>query len=143
VYTYTATATDQSGNTSTATAKLTVDTTRPTGVATSTAPDPTNNGTVPFKITFNEDVTDFTQSDLVVSTGIVSAFTKVDPKTYTFNVTVTDNSIVTVSAGAGAAQDAAGNLTPRSAARSTAGSPPRRSRRSPRTRPTWRRTTWS
>ena len=111
VYTYTATATDQSGNTSTATAKLTVDTTRPTGTASSTAPDPTNNGTVPFKITFNEDVTDFTQTDLVVSTGVLSAFTKVDARNYTFNVTVTDNSVVTVSVPAGAAQDAAGNLT--------------------------------
>jgi hypothetical protein len=95
--------------TATLTHGLVVDTTAPTAKITSTAPEPTSANPVPFTVTFSEDVTGFTASDLVVTNGTVGNFTAVDAKTYTFTVTPTAPGAVTVNVAANAATDAAGN----------------------------------
>ena len=76
-------ATDLAGNSNTASAPVTVtvDTTVPSVSLDTTAADPTNSDTVNFTATFDEDVTGFVQSDIVVaidgipaSNSLITAF---------------------------------------------------------------------
>jgi hypothetical protein len=87
------------------------DTTAP--VPTITTPgvtDPTNDSPIPFQVQFSENVRDtFTESDVSVTNGTISGFTKVNDTTYTFNVTPTAPGAVTVSLATGAAEDRKGN----------------------------------
>lgn len=110
-YTITATATDRLGNTGTATSTngLVIDTTAPIPTVSSTAPEPTKTSPIPFKVTFDTDVTGFASADVTVSNGSVSNFTPVDARTYTFNVIAGGQGAVAVSVAAGVATDTAGN----------------------------------
>ena len=87
------------------------DTTGPVPTITTTAADPNNLASIPFKIAFDENVTGFDQTDVAVTNGTLSGFTQVDDKTFTFNVAPTADGAVTVSVAAGAAQDKAGNAS--------------------------------
>jgi hypothetical protein len=110
-YTITATATDAAGNASTASSgfQLVIDTTAPTASITTVAPNPTNLASVPFTVTFSEDVTGFTAAGLTVTNGAVSNFTMVNAHTYTFNVNTGIDGTVTVQVNASAGVDVAGN----------------------------------
>ena len=85
------------------------DTVGPTPSITTTASDPTNLAEIPFTVTFDEKVTGFDQSGVVVTNGAISNFVAVDQKTFTFDIAPTTDGPVGVSVAAGAAQDAAGN----------------------------------
>ena len=85
------------------------DTTAPTVAVTSASASPTANATVQFVVTFSEDVTGFTQSDLAVTNGTISGFGTVSASTYRFNVTRTNQGPITVTVPANAATDIAGN----------------------------------
>jgi hypothetical protein len=86
------------------------DTTGPTPtITTPGVTDPTNDTPIPFQIQFDENVVNFDQLDVSVTNGTISGFTKVDNKTFTFNVTPTADGAVTVSLAAGAAEDKKGN----------------------------------
>ena len=104
-------ATDSGTNGNLAATDVTVvsDRTAPTTVITTTVTSPTNASTLPFTVTFSEDVTGFVEGDVVVANGTISNFTAVDAKTYTFDVTPTIDGDVTVSVAAAVATDAASN----------------------------------
>jgi hypothetical protein len=87
------------------------DTTGPRPTITSTVADLNNVSPIPFKVTFNEDVTGFAVGDIEVTNGTVVAgsFVAVNAREFTFDVTPTANGDVTVSIEAGAAEDEAGN----------------------------------
>ena len=87
------------------------DTTGPVPTIATTASNPTNLASIPFSITFNENVTGFDASDVAVTNGTVSNFVAVDSKTFTFNVAPTADGAVTVSVAAGAAQDKKNNAS--------------------------------
>lgn len=113
-YTVTATVTDTAGNTSSAslTDGLVVDLTAPTFTV-SPLP-PTAPGTTPFTvtITFDEDVTGFDGSAISVTNGTASNFQTVTAgRVFTIDVTPDLTGDLTLSVAAGAAQDAAGNLS--------------------------------
>jgi len=87
------------------------DTVGPTPAITTTATDPSNAATIPFKVTFNEKVTGFDVSDVSVTNGTVSNFAadSTNPRVFTFDVTPTADGTVTVNIAAAAAKDNAGN----------------------------------
>ncbi|QEL16632.1 beta strand repeat-containing protein [Limnoglobus roseus] len=89
---------------------VTSDRTVPVATVSTTATSPSNATTLPFTVTFTEDVTGFTAAGLTVANGTASNFVAVNAKTYTFTVTPTGDGVVTVTANAAAAQDAAGNV---------------------------------
>lgn len=93
-------ATDATGNSTTATANLVVDSTA-TGLAlTTTAGTATNLASIPFTAKFDRDVTGFDATDIALTNGTISNFTMVDARTYTFNVSATGQGIVTVNVAA-------------------------------------------
>ncbi|OWK40496.1 beta strand repeat-containing protein [Fimbriiglobus ruber] len=102
-------ATDGAGNVGTANGTLVIDTTAPDATVSSTAPDSTNVSPIPFSVSFSEDVTGFSAAGLTVTNGVVTAFTSVSPRTYTFDVAPTGQGEVTVFVPGGVAVDAAGN----------------------------------
>jgi hypothetical protein len=110
-YTISVTATELSGNSTTATATdgLVIDLTPPTTAVTSAAPQPTNTSPITFTVTFGKDVTGFTSSDVTVSNGSVTSLTPVNGHEYTVVVTPAAQGDVVVSVAAGVATDAAGN----------------------------------
>lgn len=65
---------------------------------------------IPVTITFNEPVTGFTGSDILINNGTILAgsFSGSD-STYTVNITPSGQGVVTIDVPAGVAQDAAGN----------------------------------
>ena len=86
----------------------------PTVILTSTASDPTNAATIPFTAQFSENVSGFDTSDVTVSSGTIQNLTLASSppaaSLYTFDVAnPTDQTTLTVSIPAGAAQDAATN----------------------------------
>ncbi|MBH8559022.1 putative Ig domain-containing protein [Hymenobacter negativus] len=93
---------------------FTVDTTSPTTTITSTTPGVSNGGTtattpIAFTVTFTENVSNFTSSDVQVTGGTLSGFFA-NSSTYTFNVTPSGSgSTVTVNVAANVANDQAGN----------------------------------
>jgi FKBP-type peptidyl-prolyl cis-trans isomerase len=102
-------AVDAAGRTSTAaTRTITYDITAP--VPTIRAGSAAGQTTIPFTITFDEDVTGFTADDVEVTGGTVSGFTAASARQYTFTVTPTGENLVRVNVPAGVATDAAGNV---------------------------------
>lgn len=84
-----------------------------------TAPTPTiragssaGQTTIPFTITFGEVVNGFTAAGVAVTGGTVSGFTTTNSRVYSFIVTPTAGAdLVRVNVAAGAATDAAGNVS--------------------------------
>jgi len=77
---------------------------RPSVALSSTAPTATNTSPIPVTITFSENVTGFTVSDLNVTNGTTSGFTG-SGDTYTVNVTPSGQGTVTVDVAENVAQD--------------------------------------
>ncbi|MAK61226.1 MAG: hypothetical protein CMK09_09635 [Ponticaulis sp.] len=102
---------DSAGNGTEASSALTriADMTAPTPVLASTMAGPVS-AAFPITITFDEDVTGFTVTDLVVTNGTVSGFSG-SGADYSATVAPTTDGIVTVSLAAGAATDAAQNAS--------------------------------
>ncbi|MFC1968838.1 Ig-like domain-containing protein, partial [Chloroflexota bacterium] len=105
---------DDAGNPNDAAAQFTIgyDTTNPTVVLTTTAPDPTNTSPIPMTATFTEPVIGFGlpgDPDIVVSNGIASIFVQVSTMVYTFDVTPAADGMVMVDIPAGVLRDAATN----------------------------------
>ncbi|QEL19582.1 beta strand repeat-containing protein [Limnoglobus roseus] len=94
---------------------ITSDTTAPVPVVSTTASTVNNLATIGFTVTFNEDVTGFSDDAIVVTNGTTSNFVAVDARTYTFDVTPTADGPVTVSVTGGTAFDTAGNASTASA----------------------------
>ncbi len=121
--TFTATATDNNGNTSDATDAviITLDTVRPGVTITSTSGS--NGATISdralsYTAIFTEAVNGFDEGDITVTgtaisgsatATVISGFSATDSRTYTFNVEAISDGSVTVSIAAGVAQDSAGN----------------------------------
>ncbi|MBX9585577.1 MAG: FG-GAP-like repeat-containing protein [Gemmataceae bacterium] len=106
-------AVDDAGNPSTAPTPLAVTF---TGTVTSptiatTATDPTNLDVIPFTVTFDDDVTEFDDTDITVTNGTLSNFVMVDARTFTFDVAPTADGDVTVDIAAAAATDTGGRPT--------------------------------
>ena len=92
----------------------TVDTTMPTVTISTVVTDPTNLGTIPFTLQFNEQVTGFVIGDITTTAGTVQNLSPEPSQSvtsYTFDVTglVNEDSLV-VSIAAGAVADADNNL---------------------------------
>jgi hypothetical protein len=105
-------ATDAAGNNNTAgnVINMNYDSIAPTVVLTSTAPDPTNVGPIPFRATFSENVSGMSTGKITVNGGTVTGLVRVNDATYDFAVIpATGTSLVTVDIGPAKAQDAAGN----------------------------------
>ena len=103
---------DAAGNNNTAATQLSVtyDNVAPTVAITSAVTDPTSANPIVISIAFNETVSGFSISDLVVSNGTASSLqSNGDNKTWTANIVPVASGIVTVNISAAAAQDAAGN----------------------------------
>jgi hypothetical protein len=81
----------------------------PTVTISSATPSVTKVNPIPVTITFNEDVTGFTLSDLTVTNGSAGNFVAVSASTYTADIIPTALGLVTVDIAAGAASDAATN----------------------------------
>ena len=71
--------------------------------------DPTNTNPIAVTAIFSENVSGFTNSDIVVTNGTSSGFTIVDGKNYTFNIIPTADGVVTVNIPQNVSQDAATN----------------------------------
>ncbi len=102
-------ANDLAGNLNTAATQLsrTYDTTPPSVTLSSSAPNPTN-AAFTVTATFSESVTGFTSGGVTVGNGSVSGLSG-SGTTYTFTVTPTADSSVTVDLPANGASDTAGN----------------------------------
>ena len=97
------------GNSGAATATLTVlEATSPTATI-SSASSGTVTAPFPISIDFDEEVTGFTETDLVVSGATVSDFATTDNTTFTATLTPTTDGTVTVDIAAAVAQDLVGN----------------------------------
>jgi hypothetical protein len=80
----------------------------PSVTLTSTEVSPTLAASIAMTAVFNEPVTGFTLSDIVVANGTASGFTTVNNRTYTFNVAPTADGDVTVTIPAGSVTDTTG-----------------------------------
>jgi len=103
---------DLSGNgnfAAAATFSITFDGTSPAVTISSTATDPTNLSPIPVTIDFDENVTGFEESDIMVTNGATSGFVMVSPNEYTVDVTPAADGTVTVDVPQNSAQDNAGN----------------------------------
>lgn len=85
------------------------DSVAPTVTLSSTASSTTNVSPIHVTATFSEDVINFISSDVVVGNGAISNFASSSASVYTFDVTPSEQGVVTVDVTSGAAQDAAGN----------------------------------
>ena len=108
--------TDAAGNTSLSlsVAPFTVDTGNPTVTISSTAPDPTNVKPIPVTVAFSEPVSDFGETDVVVTNGTIDLGSFAGSGTdYSFNVTPTGSDPETIKVfvdiAADVAHDVAGN----------------------------------
>ncbi len=106
---------DLAGNANTAAQRLTVaiDTSSPTVAISSTVSSPTNLNSIPVSVVFSEVVTGFELSDLSIVNGSASGLQpSADGRTYSFNVTPTNDGVVSVAVPANVAVDTAnkGNL---------------------------------
>ncbi len=112
-YTCSVSATDAAGNVSNSlVSAFTVDVTNPTVTVGSGASDPTNDGTIPVSVFFNEAVTGFDLSDATasVTNGTAQDFVATDAQNYSFNVVpASDGVTISVTVPSSAASDAAGN----------------------------------
>ena len=81
----------------------------PTVIISSTASDPTNVSPIPMTFTFNESVTGFTSTDIIVSNGTVGNFVTVSGTVYTADITPTVQGLVTVDVPSAICNDGATN----------------------------------
>ncbi len=88
-----------------------VPTTPPTPTLSTTVTDPTRTSPIALAVNFDEDVTGFDASDLTATNGTVTGFTAIDARSFTVEVTPTNQGVVTITAAAGGATDAAGNAS--------------------------------
>ncbi|HNX77792.1 MAG TPA: Ig-like domain-containing protein, partial [Candidatus Rifleibacterium sp.] len=103
---------DAIGNLNTAAAQLGVsfDNQKPAPVFATTASATTKISPIPFTVSFNETVTDFTISDLTTSNGTLGALVEVVAgKVWSFNVTSPVDGAVTINLAADKASDVAVN----------------------------------
>ncbi len=110
-HTATATQTDGAGNISPVSNSftITIDTTQPTAVLSTTAPSTTNSVPIPMSVTFNEEVSGLSFSSISITNGTASDVATSDNLTFTFNVIPSAAGDVIVTVGVNAAQDVAGN----------------------------------
>jgi hypothetical protein len=94
------------------------DTKAPTPTLSTTATNPTAGTPIPFTATFSEAVNGFATAGITVTNGTAGAVTRVNARTWTFNVTPTADGAVSVTVNANAAFDAAGNKNTASTASS-------------------------
>ncbi|MEK7793741.1 MAG: Ig-like domain-containing protein, partial [Candidatus Hydrogenedentota bacterium] len=104
-------ATDAGNNQSVASSVFsrTFDSTAPTATMGSNASDPTGSSPIPVTVTFSENMTGFTSTDVIATSATVANFTTVSASTYTFNLSSPVNGLVTASIAGGVATDLAGN----------------------------------
>jgi cyclophilin family peptidyl-prolyl cis-trans isomerase len=81
----------------------------PSVVLGSASSDPTNANPINFSAAFLAPVSGFNASGIQVTNGTVTSFTQLDAQTYAFQVTPTNQGVVTATVAAGAATDANGN----------------------------------
>ncbi|WP_221793391.1 tandem-95 repeat protein [Oceanobacter mangrovi] len=105
-----AVATDSAGNGNTAASQfsITYDATAPTVVITSAASG-TTNAAFTATVTFSEDVTGFTVTDISASNASLSNFAATSSSVYTVTVSPTADGTVTLDVNAGVATDGTGN----------------------------------
>jgi hypothetical protein len=80
----------------------------PTVTISSLASDPTKVSPIAVTVTFSENVTGFTSTDIVLSNGMINNFAG-SGASYTFNLTPAGQGLVTANIAGGAAIDSAGN----------------------------------
>ncbi|NVK83738.1 MAG: hypothetical protein HWE21_05420, partial [Cytophagia bacterium] len=109
-YSITAKATDEAGNTSSASTAqdVTIDLTAPTVTITSNANDP-QSGAFTATFTFSEDISGFVEEDISVGNGVASNFNTTSAKIYTATITPSADGDVDIDVLANKATDAAGN----------------------------------
>ncbi|MEL6559677.1 MAG: Ig-like domain-containing protein [Bacteroidota bacterium] len=106
------TANDGDGGVTTDVFTLTViipDTESPTVTVSTTANNPTNAGSIPFTITFSEEVTDFIADDISITNATVADFSTTDNIVYQFNAIAAGEGKITVTIPERVAEDLAGN----------------------------------
>lgn len=105
-------ATDQVGHPSLASATLTreLDSSRPTLALTSPLSGTTTASAIPVTATFSKAVLGFEESDLQTTRATVADFTRVDDRTWRFDLVPTSDGSVGVRVADGAAASAGGNL---------------------------------
>ncbi len=113
-YTFYSNTTNTNGASSCSTASLsyTLDQTKPTMTITSAAAPVTSSSVIPITITFSEDVTGFTETDLTVQNGSINAgtFVNVTPNTvWQADITASALGNVTIDIAGWAVNDLAGN----------------------------------
>lgn len=96
------------GNSASATLSVNYDSLLPGVTLSSVSADPFNTTSFSVTAIFSEDVTGFTLGEVSVTNGTASSLSGFGT-TYTFTVTPSAQGLVTVSLGAGVAQDSAGN----------------------------------
>jgi hypothetical protein len=103
--------TDLAGNNNISSNQLNViyDGSDPEPVISSTASNPTNLTAIPVRIDFGEVVAGFSQGDISISGGSISAFGTTNNKVFTFNLNVINPGTYTVNVAAGVCQDMVGN----------------------------------
>jgi alpha-tubulin suppressor-like RCC1 family protein len=109
ITTYTITASNSSGSTSTNIVFAVTASTVPSVTLTSTATNPTGTSPILMMANFSEDVTDFLITDITVGNGAANTLTG-SGANYTFLVTPTSNGSVTVDIAAGVANGAYGTV---------------------------------
>ena len=105
-------ATDAAGNGNTAATPLSrnYDIDRPTVALSTSKPDPTNANPIPVTVTFNEEVTGFNISQLVVGNGSAGNLqVAIASRAWTVDITPNVEGFVTLDMPAGNVTDAAGN----------------------------------
>ena len=89
-----------------------VDTTDPTLIISSTEASPTFNSPIPVTVTFSEEVTDFDETDVIISNGSISNFVANAGNTvWTMDVTPYADGAVDVNVAVASAFDLAGNYS--------------------------------
>ena len=106
----TAQQTNSYGTTGSANISVTLDSTSPSAVLSTSITEPTNASSIPVTLTFSETVTSVDQSKITVSNGTLSNFSG-SGSVYIFNVVPLSQGAVSINVEAGSAQDAAGNLS--------------------------------
>ena len=88
--------------------QINIDKTMPTLTITANKQSPTNASSITYTFKFSEDVTEFTQDDILVTNGTKGAFSG-SGKTYTLVVTNSGSTTQTVKVNANVCKDIAGN----------------------------------
>lgn len=112
-YRFLVTGTDSVGNESSATVTPAIrqDPISPQASIEINSANPTNSSIFSVNVSFNEDVTGFDASDVVIGNGTLSKFTALDGSHFSFTLTATADGPVTVDVANEAASDLAGNLS--------------------------------